>query len=136
MLLSMGVHATAQEGAVSTSTVPASVPSASTSSTVPRLVRFSGIARDNGGQPLTATVGIIFLLYRDQQGGAPLWLETQNVQPDKTGHYSVMLGSTTSEGLTPSLFASGEARWLGVQVQGQEEQPRVMLLSVPYAMKA
>ena len=34
------------------------------------------------------------------------------------------------------LFASGEARWLGVQVQGQAEQPRTVLMSVPYALKA
>jgi hypothetical protein len=78
----------------------------------------------------------VFSLYNDQQGGAPLWMETQNIQPDKTGHYSVVLGSTTTQGLPTHLFASGEARWLGVQAQGQEEQPRVMLLSVPYALKA
>jgi hypothetical protein len=34
------------------------------------------------------------------------------------------------------LFTSGEARWLGVRINGGEEQPRVLLLSVPYALKA
>ena len=34
------------------------------------------------------------------------------------------------------LFASGEARWLGVQPEGQAEQARVELVSVPYALKA
>jgi hypothetical protein len=36
------------------------------------------------------------------------------------------------------LFATGESRWLGVQVQvpGEIEQPRVLLVSVPYALKA
>jgi trimeric autotransporter adhesin len=63
-------------------------------------------------------------------------MEVQNVQPDKTGHYTLTLGSTNKEGLPASLFASGEARWLGVQPQGQAEQPRVLLLSVPYALKA
>jgi hypothetical protein len=58
------------------------------------------------------------------------------VQPDKSGHYNVLLGSTTSAGLPASLFASGEARWIGVQVQGQTEQLRVLLVSVPYALKA
>jgi len=104
--------------------------------TVPPMVNFSGVLSDVNGKPLTGVVGVIFYLYKDQQGGAPLWVETQNAQPDKTGRYSVMLGSTTSQGLPADLFASGEARWLGVQAQGQEEQPRVMLLSVPYAMKA
>ena len=103
---------------------------------VPHLVNFSGMLRDGNGKALTGVVGVTFYLYKDHQGGAPLWIETQNVQPDESGHYSVMLGSTTSQGLPPGFFASGEARWLGVQAQGQEEQPRVMLSSVPYAMKA
>ena len=63
-------------------------------------------------------------------------METQNVQADKAGHYSVALGSTSSQGLPATVFASGEARWLGVQVQGQAEGPRVLLMSVPYALKA
>jgi hypothetical protein len=103
---------------------------------VPTLVNSSGTLTDVNGKPLTNITGVTFLLYKEEQGGAPLWLETQNVQPDKTGHYSVMLGSTTSQGLPPELFASGEARWLAVQIAGQSEQARVMLLSVPYAMKA
>lgn len=104
--------------------------------TVPPLVRFSGVLNDVNGKPLNGVVGVTFYLYKDPQGGAPLWMETQNVQPDKTGHYSVMLGSTSKEGLPANLFASGQARWLSVQVQGQEEQPRVLLMSVPYALKA
>jgi trimeric autotransporter adhesin len=108
---------------------PASAP-------VPPLVNFNGMVADTSGKSLGSMVGITFSLYKDQQGGAPLWTETQNVQPDKGGYYSVMMGSTTSQGLPTALFASGEARWLGVQVQGQAEQPRVLLMSVPYALKA
>jgi trimeric autotransporter adhesin len=103
---------------------------------VPTLVNFSGTLNDVDGKPLTSLAGVTFLLYADSQGGAPLWMETQNVQPNRAGRYTVALGSTTSQGLPTSVFASGEARWLGVQVQGQEEQPRVMLLAVPYALKA
>ena len=105
-------------------------------SQVPPLVNFNGVLAGANGKPLTGTVGVTFYLYQDQQGGAPLWLETQNVQADKTGHYSVALGSASSQGLPASVFASGEARWLGVQVQGHTEQPRVLLMSVPYALKA
>jgi hypothetical protein len=103
---------------------------------VPPLVNFSSVLTDGNGKPLNGVVGVTFYLYKDSQGGSPLWMETQNVQPDKVGHYKVMLGSTTTQGLPAELFASGEARWLGVQVQGKEEQPRVSLLSVPYALKA
>lgn len=81
-------------------------------------------------------VGVTFALYAEETGGAPLWLETQNVQLDNSGHYSVLLGSTQAEGLPIELFTSGQAQWLGVQQQGQAEQPRIMLLSVPYALKA
>src|SRR4029077_15417782 len=102
---------------------------------VPPVVKFGGVLTEINGKPLTGTVGVTFALYKDQEGGAPLWMETQNVQPDKTGHYSVMLGSTTTLGLPASAFASGEARWLGVQTQGQAEQPRTLLMSVPYALK-
>lgn len=109
---------------------------ASGKAVVPPLVNFSGIVTDGNGKPLTGVVGVTFYLYKDQEGGAPLWMETQNIYPDKAGHYNVMLGSTTSTGLPFDIFVGGEARWLGVQVQGQAEQARVLLLSVPYALKA
>ncbi len=125
--------------AVSTAQSSPATPASSASqpaSVVPQLVRFAGTLFDLNGKPLTGTVGVTFALYKDQQGGAPLWLETQNVQADGNGHYSVMLGSTTAEGLPADLFSSGDARWLGVEPAGQPEQARVMLLSVPYALKA
>jgi hypothetical protein len=110
------------------------VPSASTD--VPKLVKFSGTAKDETGKLMTGAVGITFSLYKDQQGGSPLWLETQNVQADAAGHYTAMLGSATTEGVPLEVFSSGEAQWLGVQIQGQPAQARVLLVSVPYALKA
>jgi Chaperone of endosialidase len=110
--------------------------SAAANAVVPPLVKFSGVLTDVNSKALTGTVGVTFSLYNEAQGGAALWVETQNITPDKTGHYSVMLGSTTSQGIPAELFVSGEARWLGVQAQGQTEQPRTLLMSVPYALKA
>src|SRR5450631_4152683 len=104
--------------------------------TVPRLVRFSGTARDLNGTPQSGVVGITFSLYGEQTGGAPLWLETQNAQADANGHYTVLLGTTRAEGLPAELFTSEQARWVGVQVSGQGEQARVLLVSAPYALKA
>lgn len=104
--------------------------------TVPRLMRFAGIARDLNGSALTGAVGITFSLYAEESGGSPLWLETQNVQADANGHYSVLLGTTKAEGLPAELFTSEQARWVGVQISGQAEQPRVLLVSAPYALKA
>jgi trimeric autotransporter adhesin len=103
---------------------------------VPRLIRFSGVAQDETHNPINGLVGVTFSLYKDQQGGSPLWAETQNVQADTVGHYTALLGSASAEGVPMELFSSGEAQWLGVQIQGQSEHARVLLVSVPYALKA
>jgi hypothetical protein len=113
-----------------------SAQSTSATSLVPPLVNFSAVLTDVNGKPLTGVVGVTFSLYKDQQNGSPLWMETQNVQADSHGRYSVMLGASRSTGLPADIFAAGEAHWLSVQAQGQAEQPRIMLLSVPYALKA
>ena len=110
--------------------------SAQTASALPRLVRFGGTVKDFNGNPLAGVVGITFALYSEQTGGAPLWLETQNVSADSNGRYTALLGSTKPDGLPTDLFTSEQARWVGVQVSGQAEQPRVLLLSVPYSLKA
>ncbi|MGB6676336.1 MAG: hypothetical protein WBE44_06580, partial [Terriglobales bacterium] len=103
---------------------------------VPPVVKYSGVLTDATNKPLAGTVGVTFALYKESQGGSALWVETQNLTLDKAGHYTAMLGSTTSQGLPADIFASGEARWLGVQAQGEAEQPRTVLMSVPYALKA
>ncbi len=103
---------------------------------VPRLVRFSGTATVIDANAPGGVVGVTFSLYAEQNGGAPLWSEVQNVQVDKTGRYTVMLGSGQPDGLPLELFTGAQAQWLGVRVEAQPEQPRVMLLSVPYALKA
>jgi len=104
---------------------------------VPPLIQFSNVATDEGGNTLSGVVSVTFSLYSSQQGGQSLWTEKQNnIQLDPTGHYSVQLGVTKPAGMPTALFTSGEARWLGVRIAEQAEPPRVLLLSVPYALKA
>ncbi|HZE14352.1 MAG TPA: hypothetical protein VE197_00835, partial [Mycobacterium sp.] len=103
---------------------------------MPRLIKFSGILKDLAGKPLTGPVDVTFALYAQQAGGTPLWFETQTVQADSLGQYTVLLGAMHTAGVPIESFASGEAHWLGVQVGNLPEQPRVLLLSVPYALKA
>jgi hypothetical protein len=110
--------------------------SASASVSVPRLVNFSGVLTDADGKPLNGVTGVTFLLYQEQSGGVPLWMETQNILPTTNGHYVATLGITVAEGLPADIFASTEARWLAVQVIGQPEPARVALVAVPYALKA
>jgi len=99
---------------------------------VPHLIRFSGTI---SSMP-AGTVGVIFALYQDQTGGAPLWQEVQNVTVDGSGHYGALLGARSATGIPLDMFSNGEARWLGAQPEGQPEQARVLLVSVPYALKS
>jgi len=103
---------------------------------VPRLIKFAGTLLDAQDRAMAGPAGVTFALYSQQTGGAALWLETQNVKPDANGAYTVLLGANSANGVPAELFASGEARWLEVQVERQAEQPRVLLVSVPYALKA
>ena len=113
-----------------------SKPQEANAGTVPRVVSYSGKAVDAQGKPVEGTAGISLAIYKDQYQGAPLWMETQNVRADAEGNYKVQLGATKPDGLPQDLFSSGEARWLGVEVNGGAEQPRVLLMSVPYALAA
>jgi len=105
---------------------------------VPRLVRFGGIIKDATGAVPSGDVTLTFTFYEQQDGGVPLWSETQTVQLTKDGHYSVLLGSTKYDGLPRDLFTSNRARWVAVQpgIAGMNELPRVLLVGVPYAIKA
>ncbi len=105
---------------------------------VPHFVKFSGVLKNGGGLTRPGTVAIRFVVYGDSMGGTPLWQEVQNTQLDAQGHYDVMLGATGNDGIPIDLFTSGEPRWLEVQalLPGEEVQPRVMLVSVPYALEA
>jgi hypothetical protein len=109
---------------------------ASDAAAVPQLVQFSGALKNYDGKPASGVVGVTFLLYAEEEGGQSLWRETQNVPVDAEGRYSVALGAGTAYGLPSELFAAGQARWLAIEPQGLPAPARILLLSVPYAMKA
>lgn len=130
LILALAVQSFAQQSQAA----PAA--SGNSASPVPRLIKFSGTLLDPQGQPLKGPVGVTFSLYAQQSGDSPLWMETQNVEPDAKGVYTVLLGANNATGLPEELFFTGEARWLGIQTEREAEQPRVLLVSVPYALKA
>jgi hypothetical protein len=80
--------------------------------------------------------GVTFAIYAEQEGGAPLWMETQNVTFEEGGKYTVLLGASSKEGVPVELFCTGQPRWLGVEGPDIQEPPRVLIVSVPYALKA
>lgn len=115
---------------------PSRLPSDRTA--VPLVVKLTGTLRGSSVPLRSRTAGVLFALYRSETGGAPLWQETQNVELDTQGRFTVLLGSATLQGLPRDLFADGEPRWIGVQplLPGEAEQARVQIVSVPYALKA
>ncbi len=108
-----------------------------TKAVVPTLVRFAG--QISGVDDAAKIVSLRFSLYDSLDSTSPLWTETQQVSVDERGRYTVLLGNNT-DGVLPGLsFVTGEARWIGVTLvgnEGEKEQPRVVVVSVPYAMKA
>jgi hypothetical protein len=106
-------------------------------SSVPQLIKLSGSSVDANGNPRSGTLAVEFAIYSDQTGGMALWEETQNVG-FTGGRYTVLLGSTQAGGIPTQIFSSGEARWMGVRLlaDGEPEQARTLLVSVPYALKS
>ena len=121
-------------------TVSAQQPSVTTTAVtpVPRMVWFSGTFRAADGQPPAALETVTLAVYADEQGGTPLWQETHTVAIGNEGRFSVLLGSKTADGLPIDLFTTGEPRWVDARFDRATgtERPRVLLASVPYALKA
>jgi hypothetical protein len=108
------------------------------SPSVPRLINVSGVFQPANGQPAANVETVTLSIYADQEGGAPLWQETQTITVDAQGRYSLLLGASSPDGVPAAVFASGEAKWLGTVFEraGEVEGPRVRITSVPYALRA
>ena len=106
------------------------------STSVPRVVRLDGQFVPASGLPPAAVETVTLSIYASPADAEALWSEAQDVRVDAQGRYTVFLGATTADGI-PASVLSGE-RWLGIRVArpGEEEQPRVPMTSVPYALKA
>jgi hypothetical protein len=111
-------------------------PTPASTATVPRLIRMQGTVSDEAGRPLSGGIGITFALYDNENDQTAVWQENQSVQLDSAGRYSALLGASSEAGVPLDIFSAGDAHWLGVRPDGQAEQPRILLLSVPYALKA
>lgn len=85
------------------------------------VIGYQGRLLKKDGSPQTGEKKVTFTLYVDEQGGEPLWTETQRVVLTGGGYYTVTLGA--KKGLPASVF-QGESRWLGVRAEGGEELAR------------
>jgi len=108
-----------------------------------KLIKYSGSVPDTTrsefnipvSHAVNTTMPVVFSIYSNEKSQNPIWTETQLVNIDSTGRYSVLLGNTNPNGVPLEIFAEGEARWLGTKLPNGDEQ-RVALVSVPYALKA
>ena len=91
----------------------------------PLPIPYRGVLTGSRGGPITGRVSTILALYEESAGGVPLWADIQTVQTGPGGEYTVVLGGTTP--LPADLFATDVPRWLGVQPDGENEQPRVRI---------
>lgn len=102
-----------------------------------RLLTFAGSLTNAAGAPVDASVAMTFRLYDASAGGSALWNEPQSV-PVTAGRFTVVLG-TTSE-LTPTVLlpAEGapEARYLAIEIEGAELEPRIRIGSAAFAVHA
>ena len=102
---------------------PAPVVSLTTGTAAPLPMPYRGVLSDTTGAPLVGLVSAIFAFYEEVAGGIPLWVDIQTLDTGAAGGYTVLLGGTTA--LPADLFTTGAPRWLGVQADGEAEQPRV-----------
>ena len=109
----------------------------SASAQVPALVGFQGYITDLGGAPVTAPEGMTFevSLYHDAAGGNAFWTdEYTDVQVDG-GAFSLLLGAQLNA--LPTEQLAGGVKYLSLKVDGGAElEPRLQVVSVPYAIRA
>ena len=59
------------------------------------MIRYDGVLKR---QPSSTSVAVVFSIYGSHDQKNPLWQETQNIQPEQDGRYTVFLGALVSGG--------------------------------------
>lgn len=104
------------------------------SADVPRRMTWHGRLARADGSPETNPQTLKFALYTEASGGAQLWTETLANVPVINGVYAVVLGQATP---LPASVVNGQDLYLGLSLNGgAEQQPRIRVASVPYALAA
>jgi len=97
----------------------------------PGKIDYQGYLED-GGDPVTDTVQMVFKIYDAASSGNQKWTETHSPVVVLGGLFDVTLGSSTT---IPDTVFSGDTRYLQIQVDGTTLNPRTQIVSSAYAMR-
>lgn len=106
------------------------------SADAPEMVGFFGYLTDLSGNAVEASdLKVEVSLYHDASGGTEFWSDTYTDVPAEKGTFFVLLGGGNNP--LPTLELDGTVKYVGIKVNDSDElEPRLQLVSVPYAMRA
>ena len=100
---------------------------------VPTTFSYQGHLADADGIPVSASLDMVFALYREASGGTALWQESRSGVTVTAGFFQLELGLV--EPLADALFVP--PLYLGMTISGESEMtPRMRINSVPFARQA
>ena len=80
---------------------------------VPRLIGVNGVFTPaDGGRP-AAVEAVTVAIYDSETGGTPIWQETQSIELQPDGRYTIVVGVAHGDGIPAEVFASPQERWVG-----------------------
>ncbi len=101
---------------------------------VPGTLSFTArLVDDKSDAPSSGTHSVVFALFDAESAGHSVWNETHSVTVADDGLMFVELGDTTT---LDSHVLDGSDRWLEITVDGNVMAPRIVLDSVPYAVRS
>ena len=134
VVLSAGLVSAGPSGGAFPGAAGRAGPGPAQASGAPFLFNYQGLLLDSAGSPVAdGDYQLTLTIYDVITGGTALWSETQTVAVEN-GLFNATLGSVTA--IDPA-WVDGRSLWLGITLQGEPEmEPRIALLSVPYALNA
>ncbi len=99
---------------------------------IPTYINYQGLVTDSLGNPLVGEHSVVFNIYDNDTSPDPLWSSGTMSGTLTDGLFSVPLGPIPAD-----VFTSGNQRYLGITVDGDDElTPRTEINAVPYAYLA
>ncbi len=102
---------------------------------VPTAMTVEGALYSSGGGPAAdGSYNVVFSLYKDLNGGTPVWTEGPVAIAVKGGLFTYTLGTKTP--LTAAVLADLPTTFFGVKIDADAELPRSPVHSVAYALRS